>query len=126
MGNGDQKVSQLPLLLLMLKSYRHWLGPDFHLPGVDGNDISKTNVPDVRLHHRYTTLMEEREMVWKHSGAPRRPRSASLHKKTIERRPSSRASISSLRHLHLTMAGNAESLGAAAMNLTTPQTYTSA
>lgn len=42
---------------------RHWLGPDWYRPGVPGNLIHKTNVPDLRVEYRHATLMEEREMV---------------------------------------------------------------
>lgn len=42
---------------------RHWLGPNWYKPGVEGNLIHKTNVPDIRVEYRYATLMEEREMV---------------------------------------------------------------
>ncbi|KAG9290943.1 hypothetical protein G9A89_011093 [Geosiphon pyriformis] len=46
---------------------QHWLGNKWYLPGRDGNDIHKTNVPYVRINHRYNTLMEEIEMVKKFS-----------------------------------------------------------
>ncbi|KAG8797251.1 AMP deaminase [Serendipita sp. 405] len=42
---------------------RHWLGQHWYLPGAAGNDIHKTNVPDIRLTFRYHTLMEELQMV---------------------------------------------------------------
>jgi AMP deaminase len=42
---------------------RHWLGPDFYLPGVAGNAIHQTNVPNVRVAFRHKTLTEELEMV---------------------------------------------------------------
>lgn len=35
---------------------RHWLGPEFYLPGPRGNVIHKTNVPDIRLRFREETL----------------------------------------------------------------------
>lgn len=38
---------------------RHWLGSRFYLPGSAGNDISKTNVPDIRLQYRNETLKQE-------------------------------------------------------------------
>ena len=31
---------------------KHWLGQDCHLPGPAGNDIRKTNVPNIRLTYR--------------------------------------------------------------------------
>lgn len=42
---------------------RHWLGPDWYHDGPAGNLIHKTNVPNLRVEYRYTTLMEERNMV---------------------------------------------------------------
>ncbi|GAA5893782.1 hypothetical protein JCM5296_001132 [Sporobolomyces johnsonii] len=41
---------------------RHWLGPDWYKPGVEGNLIHKTNVPNLRADYRWATLMEERDM----------------------------------------------------------------
>lgn len=43
---------------------RHWLGDDFDLPGPGGNDIRKTNVPDIRLAYRYQTLEEELQLIY--------------------------------------------------------------
>lgn len=42
---------------------KHWLGKNFMLNGVDGNDIEKTNVPDVRVGYREDTLKSELELV---------------------------------------------------------------
>jgi hypothetical protein len=42
---------------------KRWVGDTCHLLGPDGNDIQKTNVPNIRLAYRYQTLMEERFMV---------------------------------------------------------------
>jgi AMP deaminase len=39
-----------------------WLGPDWNIPGKDGNAMAKTNVPDRREEFRYRTLLEERQM----------------------------------------------------------------
>ena len=43
---------------------RHWLGRRFFLPGPSGNDVSKTNVPDMRLQYRNETLKQELAFVW--------------------------------------------------------------
>ncbi|WFD28115.1 AMP deaminase [Malassezia nana] len=45
---------------------RHWLGRHYFVPGARGNDISKTNVPDVRLQYRHETLQQELAFVWQH------------------------------------------------------------
>ncbi|KAJ7078611.1 hypothetical protein B0H15DRAFT_860299 [Mycena belliarum] len=42
---------------------RHWLGSQWYLPGAAGNDINKTNVPNLRLAYRHQTLMEELNMI---------------------------------------------------------------
>ncbi|KAJ6585412.1 hypothetical protein B0H19DRAFT_1109580 [Mycena capillaripes] len=42
---------------------RHWLGHQWYLPGAAGNDIHKTNVPNIRLAYRHQTLMEELNMI---------------------------------------------------------------
>lgn len=42
---------------------RHWLGQEWYLPGAAGNDIHKTNVPNLRLAYRHRTLVEELSMI---------------------------------------------------------------
>ncbi|EIW81217.1 AMP deaminase [Coniophora puteana RWD-64-598 SS2] len=42
---------------------RHWLGQEWYLPGAAGNDIHKTNVPDIRLAYRHHTLLEELALI---------------------------------------------------------------
>lgn len=41
----------------------HWVGKDFEKEGVEGNDVEKTNVPDIRINYRYETLSTELELV---------------------------------------------------------------
>jgi AMP deaminase len=41
---------------------QHWLGHEYHRLGVDGNDVRKCNVPDIRESFRYETLMQELTM----------------------------------------------------------------
>jgi hypothetical protein len=38
---------------------RHWIGQKWYMPGAAGNDIHKTNVPNIRLSYRHATLLEE-------------------------------------------------------------------
>lgn len=47
---------------------RHWLGPNFQLPGPRGNVVAKSNVPDIRLRFREETLREELDLVWQTHG----------------------------------------------------------
>ncbi|KAF8349501.1 AMP deaminase [Amanita rubescens] len=42
---------------------RHWLGQEWYLSGAAGNDINKTNVPNIRLEYRYQTLLAELELI---------------------------------------------------------------
>ncbi|KAM0752234.1 AMP deaminase [Meredithblackwellia eburnea MCA 4105] len=50
---------------------RHWLGPNWFVPGVEGNEIHKSNVPDLRIEYRHQTLREEQGMIarssWRHA-----------------------------------------------------------
>ncbi|VEL15944.1 unnamed protein product [Protopolystoma xenopodis] len=45
----------------MVKS--HWLGPHYHEEGVMGNDITRTNVPNIRVAYRYETLTQEMRLL---------------------------------------------------------------
>merc|ERR1719220_1601910 len=38
---------------------QHWLGPNYNREGVGGNDVTRTNVPDIRVAYRHETLTEE-------------------------------------------------------------------
>ncbi|CAH00433.1 uncharacterized protein KLLA0_D06171g [Kluyveromyces lactis] len=42
---------------------RHWIGKHFEKEGIEGNDLEKTNVPDIRVNYRYETLKTELELV---------------------------------------------------------------
>ena len=42
---------------------RHWLGQKFHKWGVEGNDVNKTNVPQLRKSHREKTLEYEKDRL---------------------------------------------------------------
>ena len=42
---------------------RHWIGHHFEEQGVEGNDLEKTNVPDIRINYRQETLNTELELV---------------------------------------------------------------
>jgi len=43
---------------LYLQSKQYWLGPNYTKEGVAGNDITRTNVPDIRVAYRYETLVD--------------------------------------------------------------------
>ncbi|KAK4047014.1 AMP deaminase [Microbotryomycetes sp. JL201] len=42
---------------------RHWLGSDWYKDGPESNYIHKTNVPNLRIEYRNSTLTEERTMI---------------------------------------------------------------
>jgi AMP deaminase len=42
---------------------KHWLGTNFVKEGVHGNDVNKTNLPDIRVAYRYDNLVNELEMI---------------------------------------------------------------
>ncbi|CCG21506.1 AMP deaminase [Candida orthopsilosis Co 90-125] len=42
---------------------KHWLGKNYMKGGVEGNDIEKTNVPDIRVLFREETLKSEQHLV---------------------------------------------------------------
>lgn len=44
---------------------QHWLGPNYTRDGVAGNDIFRTNVPDIRVAYRHETLVAELESIFK-------------------------------------------------------------
>lgn len=46
---------------LQVKS--HWLGPNYTKEGPEGNDIRRTNVPDIRVGYRHETLCQELALI---------------------------------------------------------------
>ncbi|KAF1941602.1 AMP deaminase [Clathrospora elynae] len=46
-----------------------WLGRKYHLPGVAGNDMARSNVPSVREAFRHETLMQELAMIDRYTRA---------------------------------------------------------
>ncbi|WOO78714.1 AMP deaminase [Vanrija pseudolonga] len=42
---------------------KHWIGNKWYLPGSAGNDIHKTNVPNIRMAYRHATLLEELTLI---------------------------------------------------------------
>jgi len=50
---------------LLLQVKQHWLGPNYTKPGVAGNDMARTNVPDIRVAFRYETILEELSTIFR-------------------------------------------------------------
>lgn len=44
---------------------QYWLGPNYLKEGVAGNDITRTNVPDIRISFRYEALLDELTNIFK-------------------------------------------------------------
>lgn len=47
---------------MQIKQY--WLGPNYTKEGVAGNDISRTNVPDIRVAYRNESLLDELSVIF--------------------------------------------------------------
>lgn len=52
---------------------QRWLGFNYNLPGVMGNDVAKSNVPDIRKKFRQDLLLEQLAMFVKLSTSPLHP-----------------------------------------------------
>lgn len=46
---------------------QHWIGKKWYMPGPAGNDMQKTNVPNIRLAFRHETLKEELAMLGRYA-----------------------------------------------------------
>lgn len=44
---------------------QYWLGPNYQREGPTGNDITRTNVPDIRVAYRYETLVDELSTIFR-------------------------------------------------------------
>ncbi|KAG9936146.1 AMP deaminase, partial [Aureobasidium melanogenum] len=48
---------------------QRWLGHNYHLPGVAGNDMAKVNVPNIREAFRHETWLQELAMIDRYTAA---------------------------------------------------------
>lgn len=53
----------LPLLSPCPQVKSYWLGPHYLKEGPEGNDIRRTNVPDIRVGYRFETLCQELTLI---------------------------------------------------------------
>jgi AMP deaminase len=44
---------------------QHWIGPNYQREGVPGNEIKRTNLPNIRVSYRYETLVDELVSIFK-------------------------------------------------------------
>lgn len=63
-------VIQLYFYVNVIQSKQYWLGPNYTKEGVAGNDITRTNVPDIRVAYRYETLVDELSNIFKVAEKP--------------------------------------------------------
>jgi AMP deaminase len=71
-------MSELAKHSVVQSGYEHsvkqrWLGQDYNLPGVAGNDMAKVNVPNIREAFRHETWMQEVAMIDRYSQPPAAP-----------------------------------------------------
>lgn len=53
---------------------QRWLGNNYHLAGVAGNDMAKVNVPNIREAFRHETWLQELAMIDRYTNAPSQSR----------------------------------------------------
>lgn len=46
------------------KQKQFWIGMNYQLEGEAGNDINRTNVPNIRIRYRYETLCDELNIIF--------------------------------------------------------------
>ncbi|KAF9315013.1 AMP deaminase [Podila horticola] len=71
------------------KIKKHWIGKKWYLPGVQGNDMEKTNVPNIRVAFRHETLREELDMLQRYSQLSHPPMFTTAHQDMKKRMASS-------------------------------------
>lgn len=49
----------------VFKVKQHWLGPNYTREGVAGNDMTRTNVPDIRVAYRSETINDELSNIFR-------------------------------------------------------------
>lgn len=50
-------------VLFGLQVKQHWIGYNYKQEGVAGNDIQRTNLPDIRVSYRHETLLDELQTI---------------------------------------------------------------
>ena len=52
---------------------QHWIGFNYKAEGVAGNDIQRTNLPDIRVSYRHETLLDELQSIFRAVDAYKQP-----------------------------------------------------
>ena len=47
------------------RTKQYWLGTNYHKDGVEGNDITRSNVPVIRIAFRYETMIDELSNIFR-------------------------------------------------------------
>ena len=58
---------------------QRWLGGQYYMPGVAGNNVAKTNVPNIREAFRHETLMQELSMIDRYTAGTNSAQPVSSH-----------------------------------------------
>jgi AMP deaminase len=87
------------------KIKKHWIGKKWYLPGVQGNDMEKTNVPNIRVAFRHETLREELDMVKRYSQLAHPPMFTAAHLDLSKRMASSAPSPAIFAQGHASTSG---------------------
>ena len=58
------KIYFIDIKMNSMQIKQYWLGPNYTKEGVAGNDISRTNVPDIRVAYRNETLLDELAVIF--------------------------------------------------------------
>ena len=62
-GKKSQRSAKCAYFPFFTQVKKHWLGPTYKSEGVAGNDITRTNVPDIRIAYRYETRTTELSFI---------------------------------------------------------------
>ena len=63
-------MSELARNSVLMSGFPHefkqqWIGDNYKAEGVAGNDIKRTNLPNIRISYRYETLVDELASIFK-------------------------------------------------------------
>lgn len=88
------------------KVKKHWIGKKWYLPGVQGNDMEKTNVPNIRVAFRHETLREELDMLQRYSQLSHPPMFTTATQDLSKRMASSTPSPATFLYGHGSQSGS--------------------
>ncbi|KAL9128810.1 MAG: hypothetical protein Q9217_002591 [Psora testacea] len=98
---------------------KRWLGDYYHLSGVEGNRVAKSNVPDIRERFRFDTLREEIAMLERYASAAATPAAIATPISTLA--PSSAPSFNKTSNTGIHVGRGPASHSNAAIGILDPQ-----